>query len=241
MLRLPRGSNLTTYPPANRLRSALPRQEYEQLLPHLTLVTWSGGEQLSSADDAALYVSFPLSDVLSHSLTSDEGTKVEVGLVGSEGLSGIQVILPEGTMIHTVAVQIEGKALTLAAEPFRDAFKRGGMFQQITLRNLQSMNAQTSQTALCNRLYCVEQRLCRWLLMVHDQVSGNYLKLRQESIGDMLGTSRSEITVAAGNLRAAGLIEYSRANITVVNRPGLEKMSCECYKTIQGHLKRLLL
>jgi CRP-like cAMP-binding protein len=240
MLRLPQGSNLTAYPPANHLLAALPQQEYEQLLPHLTLVAWNQGEQLSGAGDPAIYVSFPLSGILSHSLTAEDGTHVEVGLVGCESLSGTEAILPEGKMIHTVMVQIEGKALTLAAEPFREAFQRGGVFQQITLRSLQSMSAQTSQTALCNRLHTVEQRLGRWLMMVHDRIQGDELKLRQEVIGDMLGTSRSEVTVAAGSLRAAGLIEYSRGRITVVNRTGLEKMSCECYKVIQQHLNRLL-
>jgi CRP-like cAMP-binding protein len=238
MLRLPKGSQLTAYPPDNCLLGSLPQEEYEQIRPHLELVVLDAEERLSESGDPALFVTFPLSGVLSHALSSSQGINVEVGLVGSEGLSGIEAILAGGMMIHTVMVQVEGKALTLAAEPFRAAFERGGVFQKLVLRSLQSMSAQTSQTALCNRLHRVEQRLGRWLLLMHDRVRGDEIPLKQDAIGDMLGTSRSEVTLAAGALKTEGFIEYSRGRITVVNRKGLETAACECYNAIQQHVRR---
>ncbi len=240
MSRLAQGSALATYPPANRLLATLPQYEYERLLPHLSVQLLSHGDVLANAGAPVQHVYFPLSGIISHVLTSDEGTDVEVGLHGIEGMSGIEAIFPTGQMLYRATVQIPGRALRLSTEFFREEFNRGSALQQVALQHLQLASVQSSQCALCNRLHSVEERLSRWLLMIHDRVQGDQLELTHEFIADMLGTRRSGVTIACGTLKSADLIQYTRGCITVLDREGLEETACECYKVIQQHSKRLL-
>jgi CRP-like cAMP-binding protein len=240
MSRLAQGSAFATYPPVNRLLATLPQYDYERLLPQLSVQLLSHGDVLANAGAAVQHVYFPLSGIISHVLTSDEGTDIEVGLHGIEGMSGIEAIFPTGQMLYRATVQVPGRALRLTAEFFREEFKRGSALQQVALQHLQLASVQSSQCALCNRLHSVEERLSRWLLMIHDRVQGDQLELTQEFIADMLGTRRSGVTIACGTLKSAGLIRYTRGCITVLDREGLEETACECYTVIHQHSKRLL-
>ena len=227
------------YPPSNCLLAELPQPEFERLIPHLSIKLLHLGDVLANAGDVVEYVYFPLSGVISHVLTSEEGTDVEVGLHGHEGLSGLEAIFLDGRMLYRASVQVPGRALRLPAEFFRAQFDMGGVLQKIALRHLQTASALTAQSVLCNRLHTTEERLCRWLLMVHDRVQGDQMELTQEFIANMLGTRRSGVTVACGALKNAGFIEYERGCITVLDRQGLEDSSCECYKAIGQHTPRL--
>jgi CRP-like cAMP-binding protein len=130
-------------------------------------------------------------------------------------------------------VQIAGEAIKAPAKPLQAEFARGGVFQHAILRYSHSLLAQLAQTAVCNRLHSVEQRLCRWLLECGDRVNGNEIQMTQENIANMLGVRREGVTVAAGRLQEAGLIQYSRGHIHILDRQGLEAIGCECYRVVE--------
>jgi len=137
-------------------------------------------------------------------------------------------------------VQIAGRALRMKARVLREEFARGGAFQRLLLRYTQALITQISQTAVCNRLHSVEKRLCRWLLLSHDRVRSDDLLMTQEFISDMLGGRRESVTVAAGRLQDAGLIQYARGQIRILDRKGLEATACECYQIVRDEFDRLL-
>jgi len=169
-----------------------------------------------------------------------DGSTAEMALAGNDGLVGIASVLGGGNIPHRAVAQIPGDAVKLPARVLREEFARGGPFQQTLLLYTQALITQISQTAVCNRLHPLEQRLCRWLLLCHDRLDGSEIPMTQEFIANMLGGRRESVTVAAGRLQDAGLIHYSRGHITVLDREGLEGMVCECYRIVADELNRLI-
>jgi CRP-like cAMP-binding protein len=224
----------------NYLLSALPSEEYERLLPAQRRVTLSLGEVIYESRTSLEHVYFPTSCVVSLLYTMEDGSTAEMGLVGNDGIVGIALFLGGDTTPNRAVVQIAGQAYKMNAKVLREEFARGGRFQQLLLRYTQALITQISQTAVCNRLHSVEQRLCRWLLLSHDRVASDELPMTQEFIANMLGGRRESVTISAARLQAAGLIHYSRGHIKILDRKGLEAQVCECYQIVKTELDRLL-
>jgi CRP-like cAMP-binding protein len=224
----------------NRLLAALSDSEYQRLVPHLNFIPLSLGQVLYEAEEPITQVYFPNNSLVSLVITTENGSTVEVGIVGNEGMVGIPVILGTNTTTTSGIVQMAGSAMQMNADILNIEFERGGTLQKLLLRYVQALHTQVSQTAVCNRLHTLEARLARWLLIVSDRIQSDKLPLTQEYISHMLGVRRSGVTVAAGTLSNQGIIRYSRGQITILNREGLEATSCECYRAIKNELARLL-
>ena len=224
----------------NYLLSALPPEEFRRLLPAQRQVTLSLGEVIYESRAFLEYVYFPTSSVVSLLYTMENGSTAEMGLVGNDGIVGIALFLGGDTTPNRAVVQIAGQAYKMNVKVLREEFARGGPFQQLLLRYTQALITQISQTAVCNRLHSVEQRLCRWLLLSQDRVASDDLPMTQEFIANMLGGRRESVTVSAARLQAAGLIHYSRGHIRILDRKGLEAHVCECYQIVKAELDRLL-
>ena len=227
-------------PVENRLLAALPRNEYERLLPNLQQVSFSLGEVVYEFGGHLDYVFFPTTSIVSLLYTMENGSSAEMGLTGNDGVVGIALFMGGGTMPNRAVVQSAGGAIRLKAKVLQDEFALGGKFQQLLLRYTQALITQISQTAVCNRLHSVEQQLCRWLLLSHDRVKTDELIMTQELIADMLGVRREGVTVAAGHLQDIGAISYVRGRIKILNRQKLEETVCECYQVVKDEFLRLL-
>jgi len=213
----------------NHLLSALSTEELARL--RLRDVTLTLGEVVYECDQRIDYAYFPTTCVVSCLYTTRDGSTAEMALAGNDG---------GGTIPHRAVAQIGGHALKIPAKALQEEFARGGPFQHILLRYTQALITQISQTAVCNRLHPLEQRLCRWLLLCHDRVNGSEILMTQEYIANMVGGRRESVTVAAGHLQDIGLIHYSRGHIKILDREGLEKVVCECYKIVNTELNRLI-
>ena len=164
----------------------------------------------------------------------------EMGLVGNDGAVGISIFLGGDTAPNRALVQLAGGALRMSAKTLQEEFRQWGPVHALMLRYTQALIAQISQTAVCNRLHSVEQRLCRWLLLSHDRVDTDELLMTQEHIAIMLGSRREGVTAAAGRLQDLGVIRYSRGHIEIISRPKLEAHACECYQVVKDEFDRLL-
>jgi CRP-like cAMP-binding protein len=224
----------------NTLLAALQHEEYEQLLPALEPVTLSLGEIVYEPGGQLNYLYFPTTSIVSLVYTIEEGATVEMGLVGKDGVVGIALFMGGETTPNQGIVQIAGRAYRLPVKTLKAEFKRGGALQRLLLRYTQALITQMSQTAVCNRLHPVEQRLCRWLLMVHDRVPSDEWLMTQGFIANMLGGRRESVTVAACHLQDLRLIHYSRGHIKILDRCGLEAAVCECYRVVKTESDRLL-
>lgn len=227
-------------PQENCLLSSLTAEEHTRLLPSMRQVTLPLGHVLYECGERLDYAYFPTTCVVSCLYTMRNGSIAEVGLVGNDGVIGISLFLGGGNMTHQAVAQIGGHALKISSKALQEEFARGGPLQHILLRYTQALITQISQTAVCNRLHSLEQRLCRWLLLCHDRVNGTEILMTQEFIANMLGGRRESVTVAAGRLQDAGLIHYSRAHIKIIDRKGLEAAVCECYKVVDDEANRLV-
>jgi len=218
----------------------LPREEYERILPPLGYVSFSLGEVVYESGGLLSYVYFPANAIISLLYMMENGSSAEMGMVGKEGLVGIALFMGGNTMPNCAVVQSAGGAFRMRAEVLQDEFARGGAFQSLLLRYTQALITQMSQTAVCNRLHEIEQQLCRWLLHSRDRLDSDELVMTQELIANMLGVRREGVTEAAANLQRAGLIQYRRGHITVLDRAGLEQRTCECYGVVRKEYARLL-
>jgi CRP-like cAMP-binding protein len=172
--------------------------------------------------------------------TFADGGGVEVGVVGNEGVFGINVVLGSVTTPHEAVVQLPGDGVRASADVLRREFKQGGRLQDLLLRYTQAFIVQIAQNAGCNKVHPLDGRLARWLLMACDRAPGPELELTHEFIAVMLGTRRAGVTEAAGKLQDEGLIRYRRGRVTVLDRRGLESASCECYPIVKTEFERLL-
>ncbi len=170
----------------------------------------------------------------------EDGSSAEIAVVGNEGIVGIALFMGGETVPNRAVVQSEGMSYRLCATVLKQEFNRSGAFQHRLLRYTMALLTQMAQTAVCNRHHTIDQQLCRWLLLSLDRLPTNTLRMTQELIANMLGVRREGVTEAAGKLQDAGLIQYSRGCITVLDRPGLEARVCECYQVVREEFKRLL-
>jgi CRP-like cAMP-binding protein len=226
-------------PVENRLLAALPREDYERVRHHLEPITFALGDLVYDAGGPLDHLYFPTTAVVSLLYTMKDGSTAEMGLTGNDGVVGIALLLGGDTTPNQAVVQIAGEALRMQARLLQAEFTQGGAVNQVLLRYIQALITQISQTAVCNRLHAVEQRLCRWLLLSHDRVQSNDLRMTQAFIAHMLGGRRESVTVAAGRLQDAGFIYYARGHITILDRPGLEATVCECYRVVKTEIDRL--
>ena len=224
----------------NRLLAALPDAEYQRLIPHLERVPLSLKQVLYDVGEPIEYVYFPGRAIVSSLSTMEDGSMVEVGLVGNDGVVGIPAALGDNIATTTATVQIPGSGMRMKASVLKSEFQRGGLLQSLLLRYMQAQHAFVSQNAACNRLHHLEGRLARWLLLVYDRVGSNELPLTHEFMAQMLGVRRAGVTEAANALQQAGLIRYTRGKVTILDRQELEATSCECYEIIKGEYARLL-
>lgn len=227
-------------PRQNHLLEALPATDYQRLAPHLELIKMPLGEALCESGGRLQYVYFPTTSIISLLYVMEDGASAEIAVVGNEGLLGISLFMGGETTPSRAVVQSAGEGYRLSATRLKEEFNRAGPLMRLLLRYTQALITQMAQTAVCNRHHSVEQQLCRWLLLSLDRLSGNELTMTQELIADMLGVRREGVTEAAGKLQRAGLIEYSRGHIKILNRPGLEKRVCECYQVVKTEFDRLL-
>jgi CRP-like cAMP-binding protein len=223
----------------NRLLGKLPVEEYERLAPHLQAVTFDLGDIIYQSGGHIDYIYFPTDCIVSLLYTMENGTSAEIGIVGNEGVIGIALFMGGDTMPNRALVQSAGTSLRMKAQVLQDEFKRGGEFHRVLLRYTQALVTQISQTAVCNRLHSVDSQLCRWLLLSHDRLQTNELVMTHDMIANMLGTRREGVTVAAGKLQDAGLINYYRGRIKIIDRAKLEATVCECYRVVKDEFERL--
>ena len=227
-------------PQQNHLLAALSPLERERLYPHLRLVPMPLGKVLYESGDVLRHVYFPTNSIVSLLYVLADGASAEISVVGNEGLIGIALFMGGETTPSRAIVQSAGHAYRLMAQRLKDEFHRNGGLQLLLLRYTQALITQMAQTAVCNRHHSVDQQLCRWLLLSLDRLSANQLTMTQELIANMLGVRREGVTEAAGKLQKLGVIEYSRGQITVLDRPKLEKLCCECYAVVKKESDRLL-
>ncbi|MBW4515686.1 MAG: Crp/Fnr family transcriptional regulator [Timaviella obliquedivisa GSE-PSE-MK23-08B] len=237
---MPTPQSQLSNPSSNWLLAALSGEVYQRIKPDLEPVTLPIHQVLYDVNEPIPYLYFPHSATVSLVYPMQEGAIIEVGVVGIEGMVGLPALLGGMTQTHRANVQVEGWATRVSTEIIRTEFRRGGELQDLLLRYFQSFLAQVSLTAVSNRLYTIEERLARWLLLVSDSLQSETFALTQEFISQMLGVRRSGVTVAASALSQAQLIQYRRGHITILNRNALEEFAGEVYRSGQAEVLHLL-
>jgi len=234
--------SLSDHPPMpieNRLLAALPSEVKARLEPNLERVSLPFKEVLYESREVIEYVYFPINGVVSLLTIVEERTLAEVGLVGNEGMVGLSVFLGIEATPFKAIVQVPGEAMRMKADVFKDLVNPDSPFYSLLLRYTHTLMLQISQSAGCNSHHSVEERCCRWLLMTSDRVQSDQFPITHEFLSKMLGVRRASITVVAGMLQKAGLIRYSRGQMTIKDRPGLEAVSCQCYRLVKEEEDRL--
>ncbi|MDX2220939.1 MAG: Crp/Fnr family transcriptional regulator [Burkholderiales bacterium] len=224
----------------NRLLSSLPPEELAKWLPDLELVEMPLGLVVYESGVTVRHVYFPVDSIVSLLYVMEDGASAEIAVVGNEGIVGIALFMGGGSMPNRAVVQSAGRGLRLSGKIMTEAFNRSSAVLHLMLRYTQALITQMAQTAVCNRHHSLDQQLCRWLLLSMDRLRGNELIMTQELIANMLGVRREGVTEAALSLQRAGLIRYARGHITVLDRPGLEARTCECYDVVRKEYDRLL-
>jgi CRP-like cAMP-binding protein len=228
-------------PPAkrykNRVLAALPKSEIDRLTPYLSPVTLKIRTPLLNGH--ADYAYFLETGLACAVLTLADGATVEVGLVGIDGVVGIPILLGAGTMPGKTFILVEGKGFRIDAQRLKAEFERDGQLRSHLQKYVLANLIQSAQNAACNRRHTINERLGRWLLTCHDRVQFDRMPLTHEFLGQMLGAPRTTVTLAAGILHEAGLIDYTRGHVTIKKRQKLEDAACECYRTVRDEFKRL--
>jgi CRP-like cAMP-binding protein len=227
-------------PRQNLILASLPAADYERILPDLEPIDMPLGWTISEAGDHVKYLHFPTSGIISLIYNLENGSSSEIAVVGNEGMIGISIYMGGESMPSSTEVQSAGQAYRLSRSIMKREFALGGKLQVISLLYTQALIAQTSQTAVCNQHHSLDQQLCRWLLMSVDRLHEDKLIITQGLIAKLLGVSRESVSSVASSLQKDGLISYSRGQIEVINRVGLEKRVCECYQVVTQEYKRLL-
>ena len=227
-------------PHQNHLLAALSDEARDRIYPHLELSTLPLGKVLYESGDSLRQVYFPTDSIVSLLYVMENGASAEISVVGNEGLVGISLFMGGESTPGRAVVQSAGTAYRLAGQRLKDEFNRHGELLMLMLRYTQALITHMSQTAVCNRHHSIDQQLCRWLLLSLDRLPSNQLTMTQELIANMLGVRREGVTDAAGKLQRLGAIGYSRGHITVLDRPKLEKLCCECYAVVKKESERLM-
>jgi CRP-like cAMP-binding protein len=223
----------------NRILASLPKAEIARLAPYLSPLVLETGKTLLNPGEDITHAYFLESGMASVVVAMADGNTVETGITGNDGVVGIPILLGTKSMPTRTFIQIAGTGYRIAARRLLEAYEQPGMLRKQINRYFQAHLAQTAQTAACNRLHDIAPRLARWLLLCHDRMESDSFPLTHEFLGHMLGTPRSTVTLAAGMLHKAELVDYSRGKVQIRNRQGLEKAACECYKTIRDEFERL--
>jgi len=228
---------LPKQPYKNRVLAALPKTEIERLKPHLSAATLKlRAELLDGRADYAYFLENGLASVV---LPMQDGSTVEVGVIGIDGVVGLPILLGAERMPGRTFIQVEGSGFRIKAQHLKDEFERSGELRRHLQKYLLANLVQSAQNAACNRLHTIGERLSRWVLTCHDRVQSDRMPITHEFLAQMLGAPRTTVTLAAGILHQAGLIDYSRGHVTIKNRSGLEEATCECYGVVRNEFRRL--
>ena len=227
-------------PKTNDLLGALPAAELQRWLPQLEAVEMPLGHVLYESGRTLSHVYFPTTAIVSLLYVMENGASAEIAVVGHEGVVGISLFMGGESTPSRAVVQSAGQGLRLRSHLIKQEFQHAGPAMHLLLRYTQALITQMAQTAVCNRHHSLDQQLCRWLLLSLDRLQGSELVMTQELIANMLGVRREGVTEGALKLQKLGLIRYSRGHITVLDRPGLEQRTCECYAVVKKEYDRLL-
>jgi CRP-like cAMP-binding protein len=227
-------------PRRNQLLAALPEADWQRWLPQLERVDLPLGHALYESGVTLSHVYFPTSAIVSLLYVMEDGASAEIAVAGCEGLVGVSLFMGGGSTPSRAVVQSAGEGFRMKAHTIKEEFNRSAPVMHLMLRYTQALITQMTQTAACNRHHALDQQLCRWLLLSLDRLPGNELRMTQELIANMLGVRREGVTEAALKLQKLALIRYARGHITVLDRPGLEQRSCECYSVVKLEYDRLL-
>lgn len=222
--------------PANMILGALSRKDYGNLFSNLRPVHLPRGKILYELGDRIDHAFFVMSGMISLLAITEEGYTTEISMIGNEGVAGISILLGVDKAPYRAQVQIPGASMKVRTSVLLEEFSHPGPLHDLTLRYTHALILQISQSAACNRFHTIQQRLCRWLLVARDRVESSILNLTQETLSHMLGSNRTNVTAAAGDLKAAGLIEYHRGRIQILDLNGLERAACECYRVVSENI-----
>lgn len=226
-------------PKANHLLEALPADEWQRWLPQLESVELPLGAVLYESGEILTHVYFPATAVVSLLYVMQNGDSGGIAVVGNEGVVGVSLFMGSASTTSRAVVHSAGYGYRLAAHAIKEEVKRAPVLH-LMLRYTQALSTQIAQTAVCNRHHSLDQQLCRWLLQGLDRSQGRQLVMTHELIAHMLGVRREGVTDSARKLQKAGLIQYARGHITVIDRVGLEERTCECYAVVKKEYDRLL-
>jgi CRP-like cAMP-binding protein len=224
----------------NKLLAALPEASSAAWMETLEPIDLPLGMALYEPGTKLAHVVFPTTAIVSLLYVMENGASAEIAIVGNEGIVGVSLFMGGQSTPSRAVVQSAGKGMRLKADVLMQEFERAGPVLHLLLRYTQALITQMAQTAVCNRHHSLDQQLCRWLLLSLDRLDSNQLVMTQELIANMLGVRREGVTEAAGRLHKAGIIKYLRGRITVLDRPGLERRTCECYAVVKREYDRLL-
>jgi CRP-like cAMP-binding protein len=227
-------------PTENHLLRALASDDLGRMFPYLEYVELPLGTVLYESGDVLLHVYFPVDCIVSLLYALADGSSAEIAIVGNDGLIGIALFMGGETTPNRAIVQSAGHAYRIPGQRITGEFHRNDRLRDLLLRYIQALITQMAQTAVCNRHHTIDQQLCRWLLMSLDRLSSNELHMTQELIANMLGVRREGVTEAGGRLQRLGVIHYQRGHITVLDRPGLQALCCECYAVVKKETDRLM-
>jgi CRP-like cAMP-binding protein len=228
------------HPVRNSILNALPPEEFGLLSPHLSHISLEKGRLLYDPGDTIDTVYFPNNCVISLMTLMDDGSAIESATIGREGALGLGVATGPRQSLSRTVIQVAGRAQRLPAAALKDAYGRSEALRVLIDRHADALYGHAIQSVACNALHTVEARFCRWLLTCHDRIDDDTIGLTQEFLADMLGVQRTTVTAVAGALQARGLIRYRRGVVDVLDRAGLEAMSCECYGAVRQLYRRLL-
>jgi CRP-like cAMP-binding protein len=218
----------------------LPEKDRKRVSLAMERIKTEQGDIVFERNKPITYVDFPLVGVISIVVKMEEGGTAEVGTVGNEGMVGLPLLLGAESSPNDAFYQVPGESMRMSAQAFIKEIAGRGPFEHIVRRHAQGFLNQIAQSTACNRLHAVEQRLCRWILMCHDRVGGNTIRLTQDFLAEMLGVRRASVSIVAATLQKAGFMRYRRGIIDVLDRAGLEESSCECYRVVRKEYERLL-
>jgi CRP-like cAMP-binding protein len=224
----------------NYILASLPENEFLNLKPHLQTVSLSPETLIYQINEPIEYIYFPTTSMLSWIATTSEGERVEVGVVGWEGIVGVQELLGYQISPFTVEVELPGEALRVRTDKFRVQFNESPLMQRILFHYTYTALTQLAQSSVCNRFHTVEERMSRWLLLAHDRCAGDELSLTQEILAGMIGARRPAVSIVIGNLQKAGLLRSERGRITILDREGVEQTACECYRVIREAFEKFI-
>ena len=224
----------------NWLFRSIPQDAWQRLLPHIEEFDMSLGLVLSASGAKSFYLYFPTNAIVSLLYNLENGSSAEIAVIGNEGCAEVSIFMGGNSTLTTAVVQSAGKSYRIKANVIIDEFNKAGAVMHLLLRYTQSLITQMTQTAVCNRHHTLDQQFCRWLLLSLDRLHSNELVMTQELIANMLGVRREGVTEAALKVQRAGFIKYARGRITILDRLGLEKRTCECYQVVKTECDRLL-